>query len=418
MKPFAYVNPTNEKDAVAALSPELEKAMPIGGGQDLLARMKDYVTQPDRIVNVKSALESTVTPLNGGLRIGAAMKMVDLAEHAEIARMYPAIAAAAIEVGTPQIRNQGTVGGNLNQRPRCWYFRNEEFVCFKKGGNTCFSPAGENQFHAILGGGPSFIVHPSSLAVPMVAYGATFRLAGPNGERLVPAADYFTLPTTERAMENVLAPNELLTHVILPAPGNVKSGHYEVRYKASHDWPIAFATVLLTMNGTDRAIGARRDGRGRADPVALAAGRAGARRQDDHRGDRGRRRRRRPEGRASAQPERVQGRRSRRPPSSAPSCAPPASRRRLTVVRAERRPTMESLTSPKITVGVHCLKLRTKGMYIQAVVDPDEATFYDTYDRPPYWCARRRPASGPTASPFARISAAAAAAVVSPERRA
>src|SRR5436190_1253251 len=88
-------------------------------------------------------------------------------------------AAAAIEVGTPQIRNQGTVGGNLNQRPRCWYFRNEEFVCLKKGGTMCFSPQGENQFHAILGGGPSFIVHPSSLAVPLVAYGATFRLAGP-----------------------------------------------------------------------------------------------------------------------------------------------------------------------------------------------------------------------------------------------
>ena len=211
--------------------------------------MKDYVTQPDRIVNVKVALESTVTPLNGGLRIGAAMRMVDVAEHADIARMYPAFSAAAIEVGTPQIRNQATVGGNLNQRPRCWYYRNEEFVCFKKGGNQCFSPAGENQFHAILGGGPSYIVHPSSLAVPSVAYGATFRLAGPKGERIIAAADYFTLPRQSLRMENVLAPDELLTHVILPAPGAVKSGHYEVRYKASHDWPIAFATVLLTMNG-------------------------------------------------------------------------------------------------------------------------------------------------------------------------
>ena len=251
MKPFAYVNPTNERDAVAALSPELERSLPIGGGQDLLARLKDYVTQPDRVVNVKGALESTVTAANGGLRIGAAMKMVDLAEHAQVLRMYPAVAAAAIEVGTPQIRNQGTVGGNLNQRPRCWYFRNEEFVCFKKGGNTCFSPAGENQFHAIFGGGPSFIVHPSSLAVPFVAHGATFRVLGPTGERLVPAADYFTLPTVQNVRtENVLKPNELLTHVILPAPGTVRSGHYEVRYKTSHDWPIAFATVLLTMNGS------------------------------------------------------------------------------------------------------------------------------------------------------------------------
>ena len=249
MKAFAYVSPTNEKDAVAALSPQFEQAVPIGGGQDLLARMKDYVTQPERLVNVKTALESTVTPINGGLRIGAAMKMVDLAEHAEVSRMYPAISAAAIEVGTPQIRNQATVGGNLNQRPRCWYFRNEEFVCFKKGGNTCFSPAGENQFHAILGGGPSFIVHPSSLAVPMVAYGATFRLAGPKGERMVPAAEYFTLPTKNVRTENVLAPDELLTHVILPAPAQMKSGHYEVRYKASHDWPIAFATALITFNG-------------------------------------------------------------------------------------------------------------------------------------------------------------------------
>jgi len=250
VKAFAYVNPTNEKEAVAALSPQLEQAMPIGGGQDLLARMKDYVTQPDRLVNVKGALESTVTPSRGGLRIGAAMKMVDLAEHVEVARMYPAISAAAIEVGTPQIRNQATVGGNLNQRPRCWYFRNEEFVCFKKGGNTCFSITGENQFHAILGGGPSFIVHPSSLAVPMLAYGATFRLAGPKGERQVPAADYFTLPSKNVRTENVLAPDELLTHVILPPPDDVKSGHYEVRYKASHDWPIAFATVLLSMSGS------------------------------------------------------------------------------------------------------------------------------------------------------------------------
>ena len=251
MKPFAYVNPTNEKEAVAALSKEHEKAMAIGGGQDLLARMKDYVTQPERLVNVKTALPATVTAAAGGLRIGAAMKMIDVAEHAEIKRLYPAVAEAAIEVGTPQIRNQGTVGGNLNQRPRCWYFRNEEFVCFKKGGSTCFSPAGENQFHAIFGGGPTFIVHPSSLAVPFVAYNATFRIFGPRGERLVAAADYFTKPTLQNVQrENVLEPDELLTHVILPAPGTIKSGHYEVRYKTSHDWPIAFATVLLTMNGS------------------------------------------------------------------------------------------------------------------------------------------------------------------------
>ena len=251
MKAFSYVNPKNEKEAVGALSSEPGKVMPIGGGQDLLARMKDYISQPDRIVNVKGALEASVTPApGGGLRIGAAMKVADLAAHAQVAKLYPAIALAAMAVGTPQIRNQGTVGGNLNQRPRCWYYRNEEFVCFKKGGNQCFSPAGENQFHAIFGSGPTFIVHPSSLAVPSVAYDATFRLAGPKGERLVRAADYFTMPTLQNVrVENVLAPDELLTHVILPPPGPVKSGHYEVRYKESHDWPIAFATVVLAMDG-------------------------------------------------------------------------------------------------------------------------------------------------------------------------
>ena len=175
MKPFAYVNPANEKDAVAALGKEHEKSMPIGGGQDLLARMKDNVTEPDRVVNVKN-LDATVTRVSGGLKIGSAMKMVDVAEHADIGRLYPAVAAAAIEVGTPQIRNQGTVGGNLNQRPRCWYYRNEEFVCYKKGGNRCFSPEGENQFHAIFGDAPCHIVHPSSLAVPNIAYGGRYRV--------------------------------------------------------------------------------------------------------------------------------------------------------------------------------------------------------------------------------------------------
>lgn len=252
MKAFAYVDARNEKEAVQALRFVGGVAMPLAGGQDLLARLKDYVTSADRIVNVKGALDSTVTSTpDGGLKIGAAIKIVDLMENAQVQRLYPAVIAAAGEIGTPQIRNQGTVGGNINQRPRCWYFRNEEFNCYKKGGNRCFSPAGENQFHAIFGNnGPSHIVHPSSLAVPLVAYGATFRLAKTTGDREVPSSEYFTMPTLRNVQkENVLGDDELMTHVILPPPGNVKSGHYEVRYKASHDWPLAFTTVVLAMNG-------------------------------------------------------------------------------------------------------------------------------------------------------------------------
>jgi xanthine dehydrogenase YagS FAD-binding subunit len=251
VKAFAYVNPANEKEAVAALKVEGAVALPLGGGQDLLARMKDYVTPVDRIVNVKGLDAAIVATPEGGLRIGSAVKIVDLAEHAQVAKLYPAVAHAAGEVGTPQIRNQGTVGGNINQRPRCWYFRNEEFNCFKKGGSRCFATTGENQYHAIFGNeGPSHIVHPSSLAVPFTAYGASFRVVGPNGERTIPAAEYFTMPTMRNVRkENVLADDEILTHVMLPAPGNVRTGHYEVRYKQSHDWPLAFTTVVLTMNG-------------------------------------------------------------------------------------------------------------------------------------------------------------------------
>jgi len=251
LKAFAYVNPTSEREAVAALKID-GIAAPIGGGQDLLARMKDYIDSPDRLVNVKGLDASIASTPDGGMKIGSAVKIIDLFEHALVAKLYPALNAAAIEIGTPQIRNQGTVGGNLNQRPRCWYYRNEEFVCFKKGGSRCFAVNGENQYHAIFGNeGPSHIVHPSSLAVPLVAYGATFRVLGPNGEREIPAADYFTLPTLQNVLkENVLADEELLTHVILPPPGNVKTGHYEVRYKQSRDWPLAFSTVVLVMNGS------------------------------------------------------------------------------------------------------------------------------------------------------------------------
>jgi xanthine dehydrogenase YagS FAD-binding subunit len=249
VKAFSYVNASNEKEAVAALGPDRGKFLPLAGGMDLLALMKDYVLQPDRLVNVKN-LDKTITKTSdGGLRIGAAMTLVDLAEHADAIRMYPALTQAAAEVGTPQIRNAGTVGGNLNQRPRCWYFRNEEFNCLKKGGSTCFAVEGENQYHAIFGGGPCHIIHPSSLAVPAIALGARFRVVGPAGEREVKAEDYFMLPDRNLFGETVLAPNELLTHVILPAPGQVKSATYDVRYKQSHDWPLASASVALDLNG-------------------------------------------------------------------------------------------------------------------------------------------------------------------------
>jgi xanthine dehydrogenase YagS FAD-binding subunit len=249
VKAFAYVNAADEKEAIAALGSERGRFLPLAGGMDLIALMKDHIVEPERVVNVKG-LDRTIrkTP-DGGLMIGAAVTLAELASHADAATRYPALVQAAAEVGTPQIRNAGTVGGNLNQRPRCWYFRNEEFHCLKKGGARCFAVEGENQYHAIFGGGPCHIVHPSSLAVPAIALNATFKVSGPAGERDVPAADYFQLPDRNLYGETVLAPNELLTHVMLPPPGAAQSATYEVRFKQSHDWPLAMASVALAMKG-------------------------------------------------------------------------------------------------------------------------------------------------------------------------
>jgi xanthine dehydrogenase YagS FAD-binding subunit len=134
------------------------------------------------------------------------------------------------------------------QRPRCWYFRNEEFNCLKKGGSRCFAVEGENQFHAIFGDGPCHIVHPSSLAVPVIAYGGRFRVAGSRGTREIDAGEFFQMPNQNLYGESVLQPDEIITHVLLPAPGQ-RSASYEVRFKQSHDWPLAAASVNLVMSG-------------------------------------------------------------------------------------------------------------------------------------------------------------------------
>jgi xanthine dehydrogenase YagS FAD-binding subunit len=250
VKAFAYVNAATQKDAVAAMATATRgKMLPIAGGMDLLGLMKDDIAQPDVLVNVKH-LPSTITvPAQGLTVIGAAAKLVDLVEHTALGKAYPAMAAAAESVGTPQIRNAGTVGGNLMQRPRCWYFRSEDFNCLKKGGARCFAVDGENQFHAIFGDGPCHIVHPSTLAVPLIAYGGRVKVAGPQGEREIEADKFFVMPDRNMFGETVLEPNELVTGIVLPTSRNTKSAMYEVKFKQAHDWPIAMAAVALRMNG-------------------------------------------------------------------------------------------------------------------------------------------------------------------------
>ncbi len=248
MKAFAYIDASNEQEALSVLGTERGKTLPLAGGMDILGLMKDYVLQPDQLVNVKN-LDRAISNSAAGVSFGAAVRLIDIIEHADIARLYPALVYAALEVGTPQIRNAATLGGNINQRPRCWYFRNEEFSCLKKGGAECYAVNGENQYHAIFGEGPCHIVHPSALAVPIMALGGRFRVSGPSGEREVVADDFFVMPDRNMWAENILEPNELLTHVILPAEENQHNASYEVRFKQSHDWPLCLASVALTMEG-------------------------------------------------------------------------------------------------------------------------------------------------------------------------
>src|SRR6266849_1813748 len=212
----------------------------LAGGVDLVDLMKQNVVAPESLVNLKGlpGMDAIEPAAGGGLRIGALAKLHDVANNAVVRQRFEAVAIAAEEAATPQIRNLATVGGNLLQRPRCWYFRNPEIQCLKKGGNKCYAVGGLNRYHAILGGGPSFIVHPSNLAPALMAFDASVRLSGPSGERTV-------------AREKLLEPGEVLTEVIIPAPPRgARSVYLEAREKQSYDWPlVSVATVIVVDHG-------------------------------------------------------------------------------------------------------------------------------------------------------------------------
>jgi len=228
MKAFEWTNAGSVSEAVQLLaapaaSHDIDEApRPIAGGQDLLTTMKDYLTRPARVVNLKSirGLDRIEGDGKKGLTIGALVTLSQLETHPAVRASFPGLAEAAHSIASPQIRNLGTVGGNLCQRPRCWYFRLEEAVCLKKGGTECFAATGENKYNAILGGGPSYIVHPSDLAPMLVALGASVSITGAEGKRLISLERFFTLPSEGSIRrENVLRNDEIITAIQVPASG-------------------------------------------------------------------------------------------------------------------------------------------------------------------------------------------------------
>jgi xanthine dehydrogenase YagS FAD-binding subunit len=257
MKAFEWANPTTIDEAVKLLNDQTaididEAPRPIAGGQDLLTTMKEYSSQPSRVVNLKSIRGLNKLSLDAkGLTIGALITLTELEEHQPTRKNIPGLVEAAHSIATPQIRNLGTVAGNLCQRPRCWYFRLEEVTCLKKGGDTCYSFTGENKYNAILGGGPSYIVHPSDLAPMLVALGAQLNVTGSQGKRVIPLDKFFTLPSEGNLRrENVLKNDDIITEIFVPAsPLTARSTYLKFKERDSLDFAMSAVAVALQMNG-------------------------------------------------------------------------------------------------------------------------------------------------------------------------
>jgi xanthine dehydrogenase YagS FAD-binding subunit len=263
VKAFEWVSPATVEEAAnllktAPASRDMdEAARPLAGGQDLLTTMKEYVTRPTRVVNLKGirGLDKIEGDGKKGLRVGALVTLAQVEDHAVIRRDFPGLAEAAHSVATQQIRNLGTVGGNLCQRPRCWYYRLEEAVCIKKGGSECFAATGENKYNAILGGGPSWIVHPSDLAPMLVALGASVNVVGADGRRRLPLEKFFTLPNEGSIRrENVLKNDEIITEVVVPASAFAARSTY-LKFKERESLDFALSSVAAAVElGADKRV--------------------------------------------------------------------------------------------------------------------------------------------------------------------
>ncbi len=247
MNNFEYVNAMSLKEATAALGSSWGDAVVLAGGTDILGLMKDYVMSPKRLVNIKNVKElGGIAKAGTGVRIGATVTFDELANSALIRQSYPSLHAAVLGVTSPQIRNMGTVGGDLSQRPRCGYLSLWHGVLGEKDGKSLVAD-GENKYHAIFPQGRAHFVSASSLGPALVALGAKIKLVSASGSREVEAAKFFVAPQSNDAREIALLPNEILTEVVIPAGG--KNATYEVRQKDALDWPLATASVNLTMKG-------------------------------------------------------------------------------------------------------------------------------------------------------------------------
>jgi xanthine dehydrogenase YagS FAD-binding subunit len=246
MPNFSYVRIRSLKEATEHLSSDGARVH--AGGTDLLGCLRDNVFGATKVVSISGLknLRGIEETKEGGLRIGALTTITEIADSEKVRDHYPALAKAASEVASPQLRNQGTIGGNLCQKPRCWYYRGE-FHCLRKGGPTCYAYQGVNQFHCIFGsGGICYITHPSDTAPALVAYQATLRILGPRGTKLLPIEKFYVLPSQDVRKETVLKPKEILTEILLPPQSKGLLSSYR-KVRARQSWDFALAGVALAL---------------------------------------------------------------------------------------------------------------------------------------------------------------------------
>lgn len=252
MDAFEYASPSSVKEAIALLGSDWEDASVFAGGTDLLSLLKDDIEETKRLVNIKRVGElHSIRNVNGSLHIGAAVSIEQLLASSEVRKEFPAITDAAEGIRSPQLRNMGTVVGELCQRPRCWYYRNGfGLLALDANGNSLITN-GDNRYHAIFGNsGLAKFVSPSSIAPALIALDAHLHVEGSDGGRDVSAADFFVIPQKPDEREHALKPNEIVTEIVVPATSRgIRSATYEVRHKEGMDWPFTAAAVGLRMHG-------------------------------------------------------------------------------------------------------------------------------------------------------------------------
>ena len=258
MRGFELYDAATVKEAVDLLGKYSGRAVKVvGGGSDIVGGvMKDWVQGkgmplPEVLIDITTIKDIVgIKTDGGGTTIGAATTLTDVIDNKDLATKMPVLTNAALSVASPLIRNFGTLGGNINQRPRCWFFRGEDFNCYKKGGDFCYAVTGDNRYHAIIGGELCYIVHPSDTATALLALNASAKIAGTGGERTVSFDEYFTGPRVDVLRENVLKPNEFMTHVTIPNPaGGTKFGWTKLKDRQVYDFALISVAAVFTVEG-------------------------------------------------------------------------------------------------------------------------------------------------------------------------